>query len=105
MAANPFWGTPTGTRKCRNTPEPGGIKRTAEKDKALSSQGFSDFSGCLRHINNVLMVEVSGIEPQIIYDRVTITFPDRTERSGRDIFSKTSALEVLQLVQLDMSSA
>jgi len=51
------------------------------------------------------MVEVSGIEPQIIYDCVTIPFPDRTERSGRDIFSKTSALEVLQLVQLDMSSA
>jgi hypothetical protein len=63
MVANPFWGTPAGTRKHRNTPEQGGRKWTAEKDKALISQGFSDFSGCLQHIKFILMVEVSGIEP------------------------------------------
>ena len=36
---------------------------TPEKDKALTYQGFSDFSDCLRHIKFDLMVEVSGIEP------------------------------------------
>ena len=62
MSANPFWGTPAGTRKRRNCPEAGGKEWTSRNDKALIFQGFSDFSGCLRHIKFDLMVEVSGIE-------------------------------------------
>jgi hypothetical protein len=64
MAANPFWGTPAGTRKRWNSQESGGKERTSRNDKALISQGFSDLSGCLRHIKFDLMVEVSGIKPQ-----------------------------------------
>jgi hypothetical protein len=66
MSANPFWGTPAGTRKRWNSPESGGREKTPENDKALISQGFSDFSGCLRHIKSDLMVEVSKIEPLTI---------------------------------------
>lgn len=72
MSANPFWGTPAGTRKRWNSPEPGGKKGTAGNDKALISQGFSDFYGCLRHIKFDLMVEVSKIEPLTIRSMCSI---------------------------------
>jgi hypothetical protein len=63
MEANPSWVTPRVTRKRGNTEEARGTAPTPEKDKALISQGFSDFSGTAGNIESVLMVEVSGIEP------------------------------------------